>query len=94
MPPSFSLSGSGLALELDAMVAEDVGPHIGFRGNLHVRMTELEDDLRIADRKAVFVRNAAAQDECVVVQPEVLGIDEQHFTDLDRLGVESGDSRT
>ena len=52
---------------------------------LQVGMPELEDDLGLADGEAVLVGDAAAQNEGVVVEAEVIGIDEQHFADLDRL---------
>src|ERR1039457_6310436 len=48
-------------------------------------MPELEDDLGLADGEAVLVGDAAAQNEGVVVQAEVIGINEQYFADLDRL---------
>src|SRR5215469_11575973 len=79
------LQRQGLALELHPMVAENPRPNIGLRGNLHVRVPEFEDEFGLADRESVLVRNPAAQDESVVVKAEVLGIDEQHFADLDWL---------
>jgi hypothetical protein len=45
---------------------------------------ELEDELRIARRKAVLVRDAAPQDERVVVEPEVGGIEEENLANLER----------
>src|SRR3954471_23383104 len=52
-------------------------------------MTELEHDLRVATRKPILVANAPAQDEAVVVEPEVGCIHEQDFPDLNWLILES-----
>ena len=79
------LERQGLDLELDAVIAQDVRPHVGFRAHLQVGVPELEDDLGLADGEAVLVGDSAAQNEGVVVQAEVIGINEQHFADLDRL---------
>ena len=76
------LERQGLGLELDAVVAVDVRPHVHLGRRLRVGVAELEDDLGSPDREAVLVGNAAAQDEGVVVEPEVLGVDEQHLADL------------
>src|ERR1700757_854440 len=78
----------GLDLELDAVIAEDVRPDVGLGCRLQFGMPELEDDLGLADGEAVFVGNPAAQDEGVVVEAEVIGINEQYFSDLDRLRYE------
>src|SRR5262245_1212172 len=48
-------------------------------------MAVLEDDLGIAGREAVLVGNPPPQDEGVVVEPEVGGIEEEHFPNLQRL---------
>ena len=45
-------------------------------------MAELENNLRVARKKAVLVRDAPAQDERVVVEFVVLSIHEKHFPDL------------
>ena len=55
-------------------------------------MAELEDDFRFADGEAVLIGDAAAQNERVVVQAEVLGVGENDFTEIDRLGFEAGDT--
>ena len=47
-------------------------------------MPEFEDDLWLPRWETLRIRNASAQDECVFVQSEVLGIDEQNFPDLER----------
>ena len=78
------LQRQGLGLELDPVVAEDLRPHVRLGGHLHVRVAELEDDLRIAQREAVLVGDASAQDEGVVVEPEVRGVQEEHLADLQR----------
>ena len=82
-PAKLVLEGQGLALELYPIVAKDLGAYVGFRGFLYVRMSELEHDLRLARGKPVCIGNAPAQNERVVVQPEVFGIYEQHFPDLE-----------
>ena len=79
------LERQGLDLELDAVIAQDVRPHVGFRAHLQVGVPELEDDLGLTDGEAILVGNAAAQNEGVVVQAEVVGINEEHFADLHRL---------
>ena len=45
-------------------------------------MTELEDDLRIANRETVHVRDSTAQDESIVVEPEIGGIAKNDLPDL------------
>ena len=45
-------------------------------------MAKLEDDFRVAHRKAIDVVDAPAQNEGVVVKPKVLGIHEQDFPNL------------
>src|SRR5688572_10489154 len=74
-----------LALDLDAMVTEDLRPHVRFGSRLQVVMTKLEDNLGFPDREAVLIENATAQDEGVPVKPEVGGIHEQHFADPNRI---------
>src|SRR4029453_12356011 len=43
---------------------------------------KFEDNFRVADRKAIHVVDAPAQNEGVVVKPKVLGIHEQDFPNL------------
>ncbi len=50
-------------------------------------MAELEDDFRVAGGEPVHVGNAAAQDEGVVVEAEILGVAEH---DLPYLGAQFG----
>ena len=69
----------GLDLELDPVVAGEAGPYVERSRRLHVRVAELEHDLRVADREVVRVAHAAAQDEGVVVEPEVLGVEKGHL---------------
>src|SRR5262249_22529303 len=88
------LEGQYLGLELDDEVSRDVEPHVHLGGLLHVRMPELEVDFRVADGKSVLVREAEAEDEGVVVELEVPGIEEENLTDLyvalpELLGIES-----
>ena len=45
-------------------------------------MAELEDDLWIAHGKTIHVGNAAAQDERVVVQPEIRSVAEKDLPDF------------
>src|SRR5438093_3805215 len=82
------LEGQGLRLELDLVDPGDMRTHVEVGGLLHVGMAELEDDLRVAHGKSVFVQDAPAQDEGVVVQAKVLGVEEHHLPDLGSLAVE------
>src|SRR6516225_512522 len=59
-------------------------PHVGLGCYLDIRVPEFEDDLWLPRGETLCVRNASAQDECVFVQSEVFGIDEQNFPDLKR----------
>ena len=79
-----ALERQGLTLELDDVVAEDLRSYVGLGCLLDVLMTELEHDLRLADRKPVLVPDASAQDEGVIVKAEVRSVDEQDFADLNR----------
>jgi hypothetical protein len=45
-------------------------------------MAELEDEFRDADSKTVLVVETSAQDERVVIEPKVCGVQEQDFPDL------------
>src|SRR5258706_16149347 len=72
----------GFRLELDAVVTGDLRPHVQFCGLLHVRVAELEDDFRLARREAVFVGHTPSQDERMVVELEIGGVQEDHFADL------------
>jgi hypothetical protein len=83
-PAKLVFERQGLALELYPIIANDLGAHIGFGGFLYVRMSELEHYFGLAGREAVCIGDAPAQNERVVVQPEVLGIHKQHFPDLER----------
>ncbi|MGB2585238.1 MAG: hypothetical protein WBC72_03760, partial [Pseudolabrys sp.] len=47
-------------------------------------MSELEHYFGLARREAVYIGDAPAQNERVVVQPGVLGIYKQDFPDLER----------
>jgi hypothetical protein len=67
----------GLRLELDPVVAGDVRTHVQFRGLLHIRVAELEHDFRVARGEAVYVSDAPAQDESMVVESEVSGVEEE-----------------
>ena len=60
-----------LRLELDAIVALDLRPDVDLGGRLQVLVAELEDHLRLPGRKTVLVGDAPAQDERVVVEPEI-----------------------
>jgi hypothetical protein len=73
------------------MVTEDMRSYVGLGRLLYVLMTELEHDLRVADREPVLVANAPAQDEGVVVEAEVGRIHEQDFPDLNRRILERSD---
>src|SRR5215471_6341262 len=79
--PDLVLQRQGLGLELDPVLAGDVGPHVHPRRLLQVGMPELEDNLRIAHREPVHVLLASAQDEGVVVEPEVGRVEEKHLSD-------------
>ena len=79
-----------LGLELDAVLAGDLRSHVDRGRGLLVRVAVLEDDLRVAGRKAVDVGDAAAQDERVVVEAEVRRVEEEdlaHLGPLAGLGV-------
>src|SRR3974390_3780201 len=65
------------------MITKDLGPYVGLGRFLNIRMPELENNLRLRRRKTIGIRNASAQDERVVVQPEVLGIHEQNLPDFE-----------
>src|SRR5215469_17955079 len=81
-----------LDFELHSVVAKDVRPDIGFRAQLQVGMAELEDDLGLADGKAVLVGDAAPQNEGVVIKAKVVGVDEYDFAKFHWLGIETGDT--
>ena len=74
-----------LDFELDAVIAQDIRSDVRLGRDLQVGARKLEDHLGFADGEAVFVGDAAAQDEGVVVEAEVFRVNEQHFADLDRL---------
>ena len=78
-----------LALELDPVLAEDLRPNVGLGRPLYVGVPVLEDDLGVPDWKAVLIRDAPPQNEGIVVQPEVVGVDEENLTDLERRGVKA-----
>src|SRR6266542_1975478 len=82
------LEGQGLRLELDLVDPGNMRAHIEVGGLLRVGMPELEDDFRVTHGKAVFVQDAPAQDEGVVVEAEVRGVQENHFPDLGPLAFE------
>src|SRR5688572_14177355 len=67
------------------MGSKDMRPDIRLRARLDVRVPKLEDDLRIPDRKAILIRYTPPQNKSVVVEAEVGCIDEEDFTDLERL---------
>ena len=69
-----------LSLKLDSILAGNLRPHVQLRRLLHFRMPELEDDLRIANWKTVFISDAPSQDEGIVVETEVLGVEEYHLS--------------
>jgi hypothetical protein len=45
-------------------------------------LAKLENYLRVTHRKAIFVQQSPAQDEGVIVKPEVSGIQKENFPDL------------
>jgi hypothetical protein len=57
-------------------VAGNIRPHVQFRGLLHVRVTKFENDFGFICREAIFVGNALSQDERMIVEPEVGGVQE------------------
>ena len=59
-------------------------PHVGLGRYLDIRVPEFEDYLWLPRGETLRIRNASAQDECVFVQSEVFGIDEQNFPDPER----------
>jgi hypothetical protein len=70
-----------LRLEFDPVIAGDVRPHVEFGGLLDVRVAVFENDFRVAGGEAIHVPYTPAQDERMVVEPEVRGIQEHHFPD-------------
>src|SRR5215469_11718949 len=52
-------------------------------------MTKLENNFRLADGEAILVRDAAAQDEGVVVEAKIVSIDENHLSNLDGLHIKA-----
>lgn len=74
-----------LALELHPVISGDLRPDVRFAGGLDVQMAELEDNFLLADREAVLVGHPPPENEGVVVEPEVRGVDKQHLADLDRI---------
>ena len=76
------LERQGLALELDPMVSKNLWTHVCLGCSLNVRVSELEHDLWLARRKPIRIRNTSAQDEGIVVQPKISGIDEKDFTNF------------
>ena len=85
IPPRRSFSGRTSALNLIRKSPRMFGRTSTLRGLLDVRVAKLEDDLRVADREPFRVGDPSAQDERVVIEPEVRRIQEQHFADLQRL---------
>src|SRR5215510_369761 len=77
-----------LGLELDLVLPGGVRPHVQVRGGLEIGVAELENDLGLAQREAVLVTDPPAQDEGVVVEPEVRGVQKDHLADLGPLLVE------
>jgi hypothetical protein len=71
-----------LGLELDPVAAGELRADIEVRGGVEIRVPELEHDLRITCREAVFVGNPPPQDESVVVEPEVRRVQEHHLAEL------------
>jgi hypothetical protein len=71
-----------LRFELDAVLACYLGSHIQRSCRLLIRVTELEDDFRIAHREAIDVGDAPSQNECVVVETEVGRIAENNLPDF------------
>src|SRR5271165_6714505 len=69
-------------LELDAVLAGDVGPHIERRRLLLVGMPELEDNLRVANREAIDVDYPPSQDEGIVVKAKVRSVAKGDFADF------------
>ncbi len=81
-PPILSFRGKSLGLELDLVFAGYLWPDVKSRCLLLIRVTELEDDFGIADGKAIHVGDTPAQDERVVVEPEVGRVTEDDLPDL------------
>src|SRR5262249_1834951 len=73
------LQGQSLGLELDTVIARDVGPHIHLGGFLQIRMAVFEDDFRVADGETVHVVLPPAQDKGTVVQAEIGRIKKEYL---------------
>src|SRR6185369_1257393 len=82
-PADLIAQRQGLRLELQLVLAGNVRPDIQFRSLLQIRVPELEDYFRLTHGKAVFVGNAPAQDEGIVVKFVVRSVEEN---DLPYLG--------
>ena len=76
------LEGQRLGFKFDLVVPKDLGADVHLGRFLHVGMAEFEDNLGVADGEAVFVGHAATQDERIVLQLEVGGIEKQDFANL------------
>ena len=81
-PADFVFRRKHLRLELDAIFVDQLWPHVQVSGFLHVWVAKLENNLRVACEKSVLVRCGSAQDERVVVEFVILGIQEEHFSGL------------
>ena len=60
-----------LGLEFDTVFARNIRTHIHRRGCLLVGMPVFEDDLRIANRETVYIRDTPPKDESIVVEAKV-----------------------
>ena len=78
-----------LALELDLVIVDQLGPDVHRRAGLQVRMAELENDLGVAIQKTVLIGSTPAEDEGVVIEFVVSRIQEEDFAHL-RLRVLEG----
>src|SRR5262249_15137428 len=65
--PELVLQGQRFSLEFYPIGAGDVRTNVQLRRLLHIGMPKLEHNFRITNRKTVLVRDAAPEDECVVV---------------------------
>ena len=64
------LQRQGLHLELDAVIAKDIGPDVGLGRSLQFGMPELEDDLGLADGEGL---TAAKMKDCRWVKLVLVG---------------------
>src|SRR6516162_6340525 len=75
------LQRKSLRFELDSIGAFDIRPYVCSRSLLHVGVTKLQGDFRIAYGEAVNISDASPKDEGVAIEPHVGSVPEGDFPD-------------